>query len=81
MDQYDLRYGSASTAIKDYIVSYYSRANGRKIGQALYKSHISSVITSYFDYVKYIEVLLIELRIICFIIKCIQEFCDTWDID
>ena len=60
MDQYDLRYGSASTAIKDYIVSYYSRANGRKIGQALYKSHISSVITSYFDYVKYIEVLLLE---------------------
>lgn len=57
MDANDLRYNSAEYTIKDFILKEYSRENGRKIGEALYQSHISKDILSTFDYVKYLEVL------------------------
>ena len=59
MDKYDLRYSTASNTIRQFLVDNYSR-DKRKIGQAMYKSHISSEILSNFDYVKYLEVINLE---------------------
>ena len=59
MDRYDLRYDTTAASIKSFLVDKYSRYN-RKIGQAMYKSHISAEILDQFDYIDYLEVLNLE---------------------
>ena len=59
LDKYDLRYDTVANSVKRYLVDKYSRYN-RKIGQALYKSQLSSEILSAFDYIKYLEVVSLE---------------------
>lgn len=59
MDEYDLRFSTTGDAIKDFLVELYSRYN-RKIGQAMFKSHISSEILDEFPYINYLEILGLE---------------------
>lgn len=62
MDKYDLRYNTTSESIRKFIVDKYSRDN-RKIGQALYKSHLSSDILDEFDYINYLEIVSLEREV------------------
>lgn len=59
MDQYDLRYSTTAESIKNFLVEKYSRYN-RKIGQPIFKSHISSEILDEFNYINYLEITYIE---------------------
>lgn len=59
MDSYDLRYNTTASSIKSFLVDRYSRYN-RSIGQAIYKSHISSEILDNFGYINYLEILSLE---------------------
>ena len=59
MDEEDLRYATTSGAISAYLEDTYSRTN-RKIGEAVYTSHIFKEILDQFDYINYLEIASVE---------------------
>lgn len=59
LDRYDLRYDTVAGSIREFLLETYSRYN-RKIGQALYKSQISSEILKEFDFLNYLEIISLE---------------------
>lgn len=62
MDDEDLRFKTTSGAIGGFLESSYSRAN-RKIGEAVYTSHIFKEILDKFDYIKYLEITSVEYSV------------------
>lgn len=59
MNEEDLRYATTSGAIGAYLESSYSRSN-RKIGEAVYTSHIFKEILDQFNYINYLEIVDVE---------------------
>ncbi len=59
MNDEDLRYNSTSNAVALFLQETYSRTN-RKIGEAVYTSHIFKEILDKFDYINYLEILSVE---------------------
>ena len=59
MDSEDLRFESTSGAIGGFLEDTYSRKN-RKIGEAVYTSHIFREILDQFDYINYLEITYVE---------------------
>ena len=62
MDEEDLRYSTTSGSVKAYLEQLYSRKN-RKIGEAVYTSHIFKEILDHFDYIDYLEIISLEYSV------------------
>lgn len=59
MDDEDLRFNSTSSLVGAFLEDKYSRSN-RKIGEAVYTSHIFKEILDQFTYIKYLEITYME---------------------
>ena len=62
MDQNDLRYSTTGDSIKVFLADLYNRDNF-KIGEPVYKSHISKDILSNFNYINYLEILSLQYEV------------------
>ena len=59
MNEEDLRFSTTSGAIGGYLEETYSRSN-RKIGEAVYTSHLFKEILDKFNYIDYLEITYVE---------------------
>lgn len=59
MNDEDLRYNTTGSAVALFLQDTYSREN-RKIGEAVYTSHIFKEILDQFDYINYLEITSVE---------------------
>ena len=59
MNEEDLRFSTTSGAVGAFLESSYSRSN-RKIGEAVYTSHIFKEILDQFSYIDYLEIVSVE---------------------
>ena len=62
MDEDDLRFGSTATTIANFIENAYKRGI-RKIGEALYTSHLFKDIIDNFSYINYLEITSVEYAV------------------